>query len=133
MTSTHSLVGIHASCTSLRLWFSSVPLCAQVRWLTLPLLQLYEHMFRTRHHTVSESLALFYGWDLQDSSTHSTQKSPRMVPMAESDGLVAPSILRPSSTTFTPVHTMHTTGPDACNHATAVAAVVHLKQVRSNT
>ena len=45
--------------------------------------------------------------------THSTQKSPRMVPMADSDGLVAPSILRPSSTTFTPVHTMHTTGPDA--------------------
>lgn len=46
--------------------------------------------------------------------THWTQKSPRIVPIADSEGFVAPSILRPSSTTFTPTHTMHTTGPDDC-------------------
>jgi hypothetical protein len=30
------------------------------------------------------------------------------------EGLVAPSILRPSSTTLRPSHTMHTTGPEHC-------------------
>lgn len=46
-------------------------------------------------------------------STHSKQKSPRIVPMADSDGLVAPNIFRPSRTTLVPTHTMHTTGPEA--------------------
>lgn len=56
--------------------------------------------------------------------THSMQKSPRIVPMADSEGLVAPSILRPSSTTFTPSHTMHTTGPDDCTYTSRVRHVL---------
>lgn len=40
-------------------------------------------------------------------------KSPRMVPGAESAGLVAPNITRPVLTTLRPSQTIGTTGPDA--------------------
>ena len=39
-------------------------------------------------------------------------KSPRMVPGADSAGLVVPSIIRPVLAAFLPSHTMDTTGPD---------------------
>ena len=42
----------------------------------------------------------------------SMQKSPRIVPGAESSGLVAPSMVRPVFTTLFPCQTMQTTGPD---------------------
>jgi hypothetical protein len=41
--------------------------------------------------------------------------SPRIVPISESEGFVAPSILRPSDTTPAPSHTIATTGADAMN------------------
>lgn len=40
-----------------------------------------------------------------------THRSPRMVPGAESAGLVAPRIWRPVFTAFRPSHTIGTTGP----------------------
>lgn len=43
-------------------------------------------------------------------STHSMQKSPRMVPGSEASGLVAPISLRPVETTALPSQTMATTG-----------------------
>ena len=42
----------------------------------------------------------------------STAKSPRMVPEADSDGLVAPIILWPVVTMFFPSHIIATTGPE---------------------
>ena len=44
------------------------------------------------------------------SSTHSMQKSPRMVPGSEASGLVAPISLRPVATTDLPSQTIATTG-----------------------
>ena len=41
----------------------------------------------------------------------SMQKSPRIVPGADSKGLVAPNIFLPVETASFPSHTMQTTGP----------------------
>lgn len=52
---------------------------------------------------------LLPSWSELCARTHrpmSTQKSPRMVPGADSLGLVSPSILRPVFTTPWPVHQM---------------------------
>ena len=51
----------------------------------------------------------------------SMAKSPRMVPGAESDGLVAPNKRRPPATASAPCQTIPTTGPDNCTGTAGTA------------